>query len=495
MSNIELLHTKRGFFVQKKIAQILEYLQDCHVDYADVRIVRTIEERIATENLQVQQLETDHTYGYGIRVFVEGALGFASSQDFDHMERTAAQAIEIAQASAMAQREPVVLSPKPVIIDRYASPYQVDPFTVSKKDKIDLLFAAETKMREGGTLFRTTGFLRFSKEEKIFADTEGSYIEQTIVESGGGIQAFAADQSGMQVRSYPNSSRGNYATAGYEYIESLDFIKHAQETGREAAALLSAEVCPSGVYDLIIGGTQLYLQIHESVGHPTELDRVLGYEAGYAGTSFLNPEMINDFRYGSEHVNIVADATVPGGLGTFGYDDEGVPAQYTELITKGIFQGFTTSRDTAPVIGQKSNGTARAVGWGRIPIVRMTNINLLPGEFTLEQLIERVDDGLFLKTNKSWSIDDRRLNFQFATEIAYEIKEGKLTGKIYKNPIYSGITPQFWNSCAGVANRDYWVMYGTPNCGKGEPPQVAHVGHGCAPALFRQVKVGVEDVK
>ncbi len=258
--------------------------------------------------------------------------------------------------------------------------------------------------------------------------------------------------------------------------------------------LIAAEECPSGLFDLIIDGSQLTLQIHESIGHPIELDRVFGHEAGYAGTSFLNPAMVG-FQYGSKHVNIVADATVPGGLGTFGYDDEGVKAEATPIITQGIFQGFISSRDTAAVLGQQSNGTARADGWRRIPIVRMTNINLLPGDLELDELIAGVEDGLLLSANKSWSIDDKRLNFQFACEMASEIKGGKLTGKIYRNPIYTGITPEFWNSCDGVANEKYWQMFGTPNCGKGEPSQVAHVGHGSAPARFRKVKVGVTDVK
>ncbi len=481
--------------MQKEIHRILSFIKAKGVDYADIRVQKLNTEQIITENETVQKLENENTKGYGIRVFLNGALGFASSQDFDCLEQVALQAIEIAEASALAQKDPLTLAEKPIVIDTYVTDYQIDPFTVSKKDKIDLLLAAEKEMKNNAELFKTMGFLRFSKEEKIFADTDGSYITQTIIESGGGIRASAADGQDMQVRSYPNSFRGNYATAGYEFVTELQLVENAPKIAQEAAALLTAEECPSGYYDLVIDGSQLYLQIHESVGHPIELDRVLGYEAGYAGTSFLNPEMMGEFKYGSKHVNIVADATIPRGLGTFGYDDEGVPAQCTPIITKGIFQGFLSSRDTAPIIGQQSNGTSRASSWGRIPIVRMTNINLQPGELTFEDLIGEIDDGLLLATNKSWSIDDKRLNFQFATEIAYEIKQGKLTGKIYKNPIYTGITPEFWNSCDGVGNKHLWVLYGTPNCGKGEPTQVAHVGHGCSPARFRNVKVGVADVK
>jgi TldD protein len=240
-----------------------------------------------------------------------------------------------------------------------------------------------------------------------------------------------------------------------------------------------------------LDGSQLALQVHESIGHPIELDRILGSEASYAGTSFVKPEMVGDFQYGSDRVNIVADATIAGGLGTFGFDDEGVRAQRVPIISRGRLVNLLTSRETAPILGKESNGTMRADGWNRLPLIRMTNINLEPGDWTLEQMIADTEDGLFLSTNRSWSIDDQRINFQFGTEIGWEIKGGKL-GTMVKNPTYTGITPQFWNSCDAVANRERWQMWGTPNCGKGEPGQVAHVGHGTSPARFRNVRVGIK---
>ena len=480
--------------MKEKIGVVIEKLKKRGVDYADIRINDITEEHISTENGMAQDLSTSRTRGYGVRVYVDGAMGFASSQEFGEMMDTAERALEIAKATKKAQREPVKLAPKDTIKDHYETSIEIDPFDVPKKEKLELLFAAEKNMRKNAELFRTKGTMDFRREEKTFADTDGSYITQTLYESGGGIQAFAAGKEGMQTRSFPNSFRGNFATAGYEFVKDLELVENASRIGQEAEKLLSAEECPSGHYDLVIDGSQLALQIHESVGHPIEMDRVLGHEAGYAGESFLSPNMVG-FDYGSRHVNIVADATVPGGLGTFGYDDDGVPAQKIEIITEGKLKNFLTSRETAPVLGQESNGTARADGWGRIPIVRMTNINLLPGDREFDGLIADIDEGLFLHTNKSWSIDDRRLNFQFACEVAYEIKDGELTGKIYKDPIYTGITPEFWNSCDGVANQQHWQMFGTPNCGKGEPGQVAHVGHGAAPARFRNVKVGVKDVE
>jgi TldD protein len=333
-------------------------------------------------------------------------------------------------------------------------------------------------------------FMEGYEAEKTFASTEGSFIEQKIVECGAGISATAIERSDVQVRSYPNSFRGNFATRGYEWIEGLKIKDHAERVAEEAAQLLSAKPCPSGTTTLILEGSQLALQVHESIGHPIELDRILGTEASYAGTSFLSLDKVGNFRYGSDLVNVTADATVPGGLGTFGFDDEGTRAQRAPIISRGILTDLLTSRETAHLLGKASNGTMRADGWNRIPLIRMTNINLEPGEWTLEGMITDTEEGLLLSTNRSWSIDDKRINFQFGTEIGWEIKKGKL-GSMVKNPTYTGITPQFWNSCDAVANRDHWQMWGTPNCGKGEPGQVAHVGHGTAPARFRNVRVGV----
>ena len=294
-----------------------------------------------------------------------------------------------------------------------------------------------------------------------------------------------------QTRSYPASFRGDYATSGFEFTRSLDLPGHAEKTGREAVELLRADECPSRNTTLIIGGTQLALQVHESCGHPIELDRVFGTEASYAGTSFLDVDKLGEFRYGSDIVNIVADATSPGGLGSFGYDDEGVPAQRTDIVREGIFSGYLMSRETAPRIGLRSNGTMRADGWNRIPLVRMTNISLLPGQGTLQEIIADTEDGILIDSNKSWSIDQQRLNFQFGCEIAWEIKDGRL-GRMLKNTVYTGITPEFWGSCDAIAGEDEWHIWGIPSCGKGEPGQTAHVGHGTSPARFRNVEVGVK---
>lgn len=474
------------------VQHILDVARMKNVDYADIRIVRRQNEEIGVKNGKVEALIHDSDFGFGIRVLFRGAWGFASSSKVTktEMETVFRKALKIAKASSKAKGKDLIFSSMIPVVDRYQTPISVNPFHVSTETKLALLLKADEIIRRNKKVRISESFMGSYRTEKTFASTQGSYIEQEIVECGAGISATAIEGGEVQVRSYPNSFRGNFATKGFEWIEWLTLPDQAQRVAEEAEQLLSAKPCPSKGTTLILDSSQLALQIHESIGHPIELDRVLGTEASYAGTSFLNPGMVGQFKYGSEVVSVVADATFPGGLGTFGYDDEGVKAQRVPIISQGILVNLLTSRETAHHLGKESNGTMRADGWNRIPLIRMTNINLEPGEWTLEQMINDTEEGLFLTTNRSWSIDDKRINFQFGTETGWEIKGGKL-GEMVKNPTYTGITPQFWNSCDAIANRDHWQMWGTPNCGKGEPGQVAHVGHGAAPARFRNVQVGV----
>lgn len=478
--------------MKELIQNILDLANLKKVDYADIRVVRRRTEEIGVKNGTVEAFTHDEDSGFGIRVLFQGAWGFASSSRTTKTEMEAAfrKALKIARASYKARGNEIVFpsfSPK---VDQYKTPFSIDPFEVPSEKKLNLLLISDEMMRRNKGVNISEAFMGSYKTEKIFASTEGSYIEQEIVECGAGISATAINGGEIQVRSYPNSFRGNFATRGYEWIEALALQGHAERIAGEAVQLLSAKSCPSKVTTLILDGSQLALQVHESIGHPIELDRVLGTEASYAGTSFVRPEMVGSFKYGAEIVNVVADATYPGGLGTFGYDDEGIQAQRVPILSQGILVNLLTSRETAHVLGNKSNGTMRGDGWNRIPLIRMTNINLEPGEWTLENMISDTEEGVFLSTNRSWSIDDKRINFQFGTEIGWEIKNGKI-GEMIKNPTYTGITPQFWNSCDAIANKDHWQMWGTPNCGKGEPGQVAHVGHGASPARFGNVQVGV----
>lgn len=461
--------------------------------YADVRLVRRERQAISVKNGQVSGLVQDEDQGIGVRVIADGAWGFASSSTItaQEAERIAALAVQIAKASALVKTKDVQIGPPVMHQASYRTPVRLDPFQVSLEDKLALLMAADAEMRAVTGVRVAKGSLEAIRETKAFANSEGSYIEQEIIETGAGLEANAVGQGEVQKRSYPNSFGRHQGTRGYELVQELDLVSNARRIGEEAVALLSAPQCPSMVGTLVLDSTQLALQVHESCGHPIELDRVFGTEASYAGTSFLTLDKLGSFRYGSDLVNITADATIPGGLGTFGYDDEGVPAQRSPIVRDGIFVGYLMSRETAAQIGRTSNGTMRADGWNRIPIIRMTNINLEPGTWRFADLIADTDEGIYMETNKSWSIDDKRLNFQFGTEIAYEIKRGKL-GQMYKNATYTGITPQFWASCDAICNAAHWHLWGTANCGKGQPGQVAHVGHGTAPARFRNVRMGIK---
>ncbi len=474
------------------IGNILDLARVKGVSYADIRVVQREFEEIEVKNGNVEALTHDEDFGFGIRLLYRGAWGFACSSKVTkgEMERALGKALKVAKASGSVQGKLISFPSAPPVTDRYRTPYSVDPFDVSIEEKLGLLLKSEETLRKNGKVKISEAFMGSYKTEKTFASTEGSLIEQEVVECGAGIGATAIEEGEVQIRSYPNSFRGNFATKGYEWIESLNLPDHAGRVASEAEQLLRAKPCPSKTTTVILDSSQLALQIHESIGHPIELDRILGSESSYAGTSFLKPEMVGHFRYASEGVNVVADATSPGGLGTFGYDDEGVPAQRIPILSGGVLVNLLTSRETAFRLGTLSNGTMRADGWNRIPLIRMTNINLEPGEWTLEQMIADTEEGVLFSTNRSWSIDDQRINFQFGTEIGWEIKAGRLGGMI-KNPTYTGITPVFWNSCDAIANRDHWEMWGTPNCGKGEPGQVAHVGHGAAPARFRNVQIGV----
>lgn len=483
--------------MKERLARLMEHITKLGAEYGDIRVKDTTTEVIAVEDGAVKNIGRYRSMGCGIRVYVDGSLGFAATNDLNNLDETAEKAIKIAKASGSLQAERAELAPKAPTQGTYATPFKIDPFSVSFEDKLSLLMECSKIMRGVEGVHKNTANMSFRKEDVTYCDTEGSFITQSFCQAGGGISAVASAKGDTQTRSYPDSFRGNYTRGGYEFILDMDLPGHADITAREAVMLANAEDCPSGVYDLVIDSTQMTLQIHESIGHATELDRVLGYEAAYAGASFVKTENLDKepLIYGSKHITVVADATWPGGLGTFGYDDEGVKAVRTVLIDKGVFKGFTMSRDTAAKVGLESNGAALSDGWRNLPIVRMTNINLLPGDFELDELIAGVEDGFMVSVNKSWSIDDKRINFQFACEAAYEIKNGKKTGRIFKNPIYSGRTTEFWGSCDGVANEKYWVFRGTPNCGKGQPGQTARVGHGSAPARFRKVKVGVDDVK
>jgi TldD protein len=461
--------------------------------YADVRIVERETESLTVKNGALEAASSNLSTGFGVRVLVDGAWGFSGSAVMTprEVERVTREAVEIARASGLAVGEPVKLDDTPPQVARYVTPVEEDPFAVSVDEKLRILFEADAAMASVEGVTVREGTVEAARERKTFASTEGASIEQELTEAGAGIEATAVGDSEQQVRSWPNSSGGQHVTGGFEAVRAMELPANAQRIAEEAVALLTAEDCPSEVTTLVVDSSQMALQVHESCGHPIELDRVLGMEASFAGTSFLTLDKLDRLQYGSEIVNIDADATAPGGLGTFGFDDEGVPAQNVPIVSGGRFVGYLTSRETAPIVGGRSMGSSRASGWNVIPLIRMTNVNLRPGQAgTLDDLIADTDDGLFISTNRSWSIDDRRLNFQFGTQIGWRIRHGTLT-EMVKNATYTGITPEFWGSCDAICAPSEWRLWGVPNCGKGEPMQTHRVGHGAAPARFRNVRVGV----
>jgi TldD protein len=480
--------------------QIAEWALDvCNlrdVQYADVRILNDRHRTLATKNGKIGTASESESLGAGIRVLAGGAWGFAATEDLgrEGIQITSQRAIDIARASARVKQKDVRLAPEKAHLANWSSPCEIDPFTTSVEQNLDLLLRIDAELRAVPGVTLAEANLHFRRYEQWFYSSEGSNIHQVRTVTGAGFAAYAFSGSEIMKRSYPNSFGGQFQNRGYELVNELKLVENARRIGEEAVALHKAAQCPEGKFTIILDSSQLGLQIHESIGHPIELDRVLGMEANYAGMSFLTLEKLHRLRYGSELVNVVADATPEHGpgLGTFAYDDEGVPAQCTPVIQHGEFTGYLTSRETAAMVGMaRSGGCNRAESWNRIPIIRMTNISILPGEkpLTLEQLIAGTDHGIFMQTNRSWSIDDKRYNFQFGTEIGWEIKGGKL-GRMLKNPSYSGITTEFWNSMDAICSRDQWTLWGTPNCGKGQPAQIMGTGHGAAPARFRNVTVG-----
>jgi TldD protein len=464
------------------------------ISYADVRVVEDRERHVSTKNGKAGDVSISSSLGLGVRVLDKGCWGFAATDDLtpEGLEAAAALAVEIARASAIAKKHDIELAPEDRYIADWVAPCRIDPFSISVDQNLALLLAIDEELRRQPGVTLAEASMSFSRTRQVFASSIGSLIDQTRCVTGAGFAALSYKDNEIQKRSYPNSFGGQHQLKGYELVEELDLLKHAPRIAEEAVALHAADQCPEGAFDLILDSSQLGLQIHESVGHPIELDRVLGSEANYAGMSFLTLDKLGKLRYGSDIVNVVCDARLDHGpgLGTFAFDDEGVPARQNDIIRSGLFVGYMTSRETASAVGERrSNGTMRADGWARIPLIRMTNVSLKPGAQSLDEVFGGSDHAIYMETNKSWSIDDKRYNFQFGCEIAWEMRNGK-RGRMLKNPSYSGISTEFWNSCAAIAGPEHWTLWGTPNCGKGQPEQVMGTGHGVSPSRFSKVKIG-----
>ncbi|MBA2381863.1 MAG: TldD/PmbA family protein [Chloroflexi bacterium] len=460
--------------------------------YADARVMEIRTEAMSARNGVVEALDREQRAGVGVRALIGSSWGFFAVPDVGSKaaRRAGEQAAAVARASTLVAGKDLGLVPEKPTTGHWESNVGEDPWAVSLAEKGDLLESVTRTMQEHEADLAEASH-RIWDTRKWFASSEGTLVDQHIVECGAAMSATAVGENETQRRSYPGI-RGQYGTRGWELVRELDLAGNAARIAEEARALLTADVCPSlDATDVILGSEQMALQIHESVGHATELDRILGWEAAFAGTSWLELAKLGSLRFGSELMNITADATLPGSLGSFGYDDEGTPAHPVDIVKDGIWVGALSGRDSAALAGiERSGGAVRADGFDRIPMVRMTNVGLLPGTDSLDSMIEATDDGVYMDTNRSWSIDDKRLNFQFGCEIGWEIKSGK-RGRLLKNPTYTAISPRFWGALDMLGGPDEWTFWGTPNCGKGQPQQIGHTGHPAVPARFRGIRVGV----
>jgi TldD protein len=460
--------------------------------YADARAMETRTEAMAARNGAVESLDREERAGVGVRALIGSSWGFFAVPDVGSAaaRRAGEQAAAVARASTLVPGADLSLVDEPASQGSWQSDCREDPWSVPLAEKGDLLEGATRTMGQHGADVAEASH-RIWDTRKWLVSSEGHRIDQHIVECGASISATAVGERETQVRSYPGI-RGQYGTRGWELIRELDLPANAARVAEEARALLTADQCPSlDATDLILGSEQMALQIHESVGHAVELDRILGWEAAFAGTSWLELPKLGSLRFGSELMNVTADASLPGALGSFGFDDEGTPAHPVDIVRDGVWVGTLSGRDSAALAGiERSGGAVRAEGFNRIPMVRMTNVGLLPGRDSLESMIAATDDGILMDTNRSWSIDDKRLNFQFGCQIGWEIKGGK-RGRLLKNPTYTAISPRFWGSLDMLGGPDEWTFWGTPNCGKGQPQQIGHTGHPAVPARFRGIRVGV----
>ncbi len=455
--------------------------------YGDIRLLETHNQSVRAEDRRIASVGERFDSGFGIRALYQGAWGFAASADFtpEEIERTADRAVEIARASHSLMKSPVTLAEEPVHKDRVATAFQIDPFTVPLEEKCNMLLKVSEILHKESGVIRSSGSLWAQRDIKHFASTEGTAIDFDLLAVGGGFSATAKGEDDFQSRDFSIP----FWRKGYEHITAADFVSQAPRVAAQAVEKVKAKQPTPGKYDLVLDPAHLSLTIHESCGHPTELDRALGYEANYAGTSFMTPDQLGKLQYGSKHINLIADNTRAGAMASTGYDDDGVAGQRWPIIEEGRFRGYSTNREVAGAIGEKrSRGSCRADSWSSVPIVRIANVGLEPGNETLDSLLAGVKDGIYIEGRGSFSIDQKRYNFQFGGDSFWEIKDGK-RGAMLKNVIYNGITPEFWNSCDGVADRKHWQEHGFINCGKGQPGQSGWMTHAASHACFRQVNV------
>jgi TldD protein len=467
--------------------------QHADVSHVEVRWLREKNERLRVRDGVPDGITRGGSSGFSVRLVAKGAWGFACTRTATDsaLSRMVDEAVAVARASARLISEPVSFPERPGEIGDYASPAEEDPFSVPLEQKLADLMAPEAELRRGGApVHSAEAWMHWTEIEKILLTSEGTDVGQRFMFGGAGMSVIARASDGrVQRRSHPGFAGSEGLQGGYEIVRRTDLLGAAPGLRQEAIELLGADACPEGVRDIIIGSNQMALQVHESCGHPTELDRALGAEISLAGGSFLQPSDLGTLRYGSSIVTLTADSVAPQGLGTFGWDDEGTPARKVPLVEAGIFVDYLSSRETAARLGRQSTGTVRADGWNRVPMIRMVNVSLTPRSGSLEDLVADTKDGILLDVNQSWSIDDMRLNFQFSCEVAWEIKNGRRVRPL-RDARYTGVTPRFWQSCDAICGAEESRIWGLMLCGKGDPIQTMAVAHASPPARFRQVEVG-----
>ena len=477
--------------------QAIELIRQAGCEYGDIRLCNDRYQRLTARDRSLNNLSDNVSSGFGVRVLLNGAWGFAAShrKTPEEIARIVASAIEIAKGSHLTQREPVRLVPVEVYRDTYTTPIEIDPFSVPVAEKAELLLNLTERLlgyQEKG-IKKAYSFLNFTREEKTFASTEGSLIEQIIYRSYTGFGCTAIANGDAQSRNYERSP----LNLGYEHINPSDLLANVDRVAAEAIEKVHApEISANTRTNLILKPTNLWLTIHESVGHPTELDRVYGYEANFAGTSFATTDKLGKLQYGAPWINFVADRTQAGGRGTVGYDDEGVKSQKWHVVKDGVLVDYLSDRETAYRLGRgSSNGSAYADSWSSVPMVRIPNLGLEPGEnggsytATLDEMIADTQEGILIDGIGSFSIDQQRRNFQFGGDAFWKVENGKVVG-MFKNITYHSMTTDFWNSVDAIGSASERMQCGTNMCGKGEPMQIAQMTHACVPVRVRNIQIG-----
>lgn len=471
---------------EEQVKVCLDVAAKMGASYSDVRVNKIHRKMLRLDN-RGSRVFNDVDLTLGVRVIVKGSWGFCGSSilDNEYCKRVTERAVRVARAASAVNKSKVTLTEEPTLNERYSNNFIKHPLKVEDQEIYDLLDTAVKTLKESGKRIKSfSATFQGFEEEKLIVTSEGTCVQQKLVGCGSSIQGWATENGNMVRRSYPQSLGLNLATKGYEWIQEVDLINNATRIGCELEELLDARCYPQGFSDLLLADDMLALQIHETVGHPTELDRALDMEWDFAGSTFLTPEKVG-LKFGSNCVNVVADATISGGAGSYYFDDEAVKGKKVDLIKDGVFVGYQTSRETAALLGlSKSSGGMRAMSGLHQPLVRMSNINLLAGDWTREEIIKDTKQGLLITAPLMEIFDQRRRTFTFSGEIGWRIKNGEIAG-VVKEPIYSGQTLNFWHNCDAIA-KDGWTLFSS-GCGKGRPHQTVRVGHYCSLARFRNV--------